>query len=851
MEQYWEIKSAHPDKVVLFRMGDFFEMFHDDAIVAAPILNITLTSRNKKAEDETPMCGVPHHSIATPIARLLAAGHKVAICDQVEDPKFAKGIVKRAVTRVLTPGMVYDPDTLDQLETNYLMAFDASSVSVIETSTGEAFTYPARSFADIQQLASILQPAEVVLSGEQKQQYAEWIEKNIVAQGLHVSLYDGKLDAALVSPLSVTWPKCTSAQRLLAYVHSLHGEELLATLSGFEARTLSKRLKLPQTVVNHLELFSTYRGEKKGSLFHAINRTKTSSGARRLKSWLRFPLAHQGEIEERLDWVQAWYDDLAKLKEVRQVLAKMGDIERRLGKISNPNCNALDIVSLADSLRAGLAAQSLCPKPYFDEESQRVSASVVEKIDQTLDDEPSANGKNGGMVRIGYSVELDELVRLSEHSQSLLMEMEMREREQTGISSLKIRYNNVFGYYIEVTKIHSNKVPDRYKRKQTLANAERYITQELQELEDKVLSAKTKRVELEQQIFQQLRQWVLLQSPRLMLWARQWSEMDAYSGLAWLAHEFKYRRPSFSQVNALQLKGSRHPVVEQEVAQRFVANDLYLDQGECLLLTGPNMAGKSTLMRQVAVTCLLAQIGSFVPAEQAIVPIFEQIYTRIGASDSLSEGLSTFMVEMQETSEMLAAANANTLVILDEIGRGTSTYDGMSLAQSILEYLVNKKGSMTLFATHYHELTELANHYPQVKNAHMSIDEKSVNAQQGLRFLYTLCLGPANRSYGIQVAKLAGLPTAVTKRAQQLLAHLEQGQGRDVQQLSLLDQSSLDPSFLTNALPMNWEDDEAASSSVTLPKEVQNVLEEIKKMSLNDLSPIEVLNQVHAWQKQL
>ena len=762
MRQYWDIKSAHQDKILLFRMGDFYEMFFEDAQAAAPLLGIALTSRNKKSSDETPMCGVPHHSIAGPINKLLKSGLKVAICDQIEDPKTAKGIVKRAVTRILTPGMVYDPETLDQTQSNYLACLDQGTLACVETSTGEGFYFSDLSEVEIKRLLSVLPIAEVVI--DENSEFSEF--PNLISR------HGGLKSLSDSSPQAV--------QRLLSYVESLGGAEALQTLKPFEKRNLQKRLDLSATVLRHLEIFSTYKGDGSGSLFQAVDRTKTSAGARLLRSWLSFPLTEEMDILPRQNKVEKWSQNPASLKKLREILAQMGDIERRLGKISQPQCNARDLLALAHSVEAGLSALQLANESLPGEDLKNLSA----EIQKTIVEDPPLQTRQGHLIQSGYSPVLDEWIRLSTDSQSLLAEMESREKDKTGISSLKIRYNNVFGYYIEITHTHKDKVPSHYLRKQTLANAERFYTEELAELEKKVLSAQNQRAELEYEIFEALRKKCLSLAPQLLSLAATCSELDVTSALAWLAIERKYVKPSFVKSRHLKILGSRHPVVEQTVQKLFVPNDIELSAQGCLLLTGPNMAGKSTLMRQVALTSVLAQVGSFVPADTAELPLFDHLFTRIGASDQLSEGLSTFMVEMTETSEMLAKASEKSLLILDEIGRGTSTFDGMSLAQAILEFLLEKKKALTFFATHYHELTALEEKYPQLKNAHMTVLEKSGE----IRFLHTLKQGPAQKSYGIQVARLAGLPPEITQRAAVLLKNLEKKPSADrTPQLSLLD----------------------------------------------------------------
>lgn len=817
MQQYWQIKSAHQDKVLLFRMGDFFEMFHQDAEVAAPILNIALTCRNKKAADETKMCGVPHHSIAGPIAKLLAAGHKVAICDQIEDPKLAIGIVKRAVTRILSPGMVYDPDTLDQIEANYLASYDEQTVAFLDPTSGESFYYYYSAQEERERLLKLLKPVEIVLSTMQKQ---KWVREQLVSQ-LHMTAYE-------IPQSSTPWPHPESCERLKSYAQYMQGSDTQKTINDFIERKLQKHMELSAQTVRHLEILETYQGAQKGSLFSAVNKTKTSAGARLLKSWLLFPLTDLNSIGARQEQLEFWRLRPNELQQVRELLGQLGDVERRVGKISNPNCNARDLVALAHSLRVGLELSQFISDQQINLTSIDSVVMLLQSIEKTVVDEPPHSIKEGQMIRVGVDPQLDEFIQLSQNAAQLLQELETREKNATGISSLKVRYNNVFGYYIELTKTHANKAPSHYLRKQTLANAERFTTEELQKLEEKVLSAQARRSELELQLFGQLRQQTLDAAIDLLHLAKLWSELDVICGFAWAAIEHNYCRPQFNNNKEVRLVHSRHPVVEQMVGQKFIPNSLELISPQCLLLTGPNMAGKSTLMRQVALISLLAQSGSYVPAESANLPLFDHIFTRIGASDALTEGLSTFMVEMKESAEILRKANSQSLVILDEIGRGTSTYDGLSLAQSILEFLLVQRKSLTLFATHYHELTKLSHLHPEVKNVHMSIIEESGE----IRFLHTLKEGPANKSYGIHVAQLAGLPSAVTQRARQLLRQLEDFSSATETQL-----------HLTDIRPQE--------NQVTHPPEVQKLVEKIKQLQVQKMTPIEALNQLAQWQQSL
>jgi len=606
----------------------------------------------------------------------------------------------------------------------------------------------------------------------------------------------------------------------------MQGKEIERSIQQLEERYLQKGLTLKSEVVQQLELLISNRGERKGSVLHSIDRTRTASGGRLLKNWLLFPLTNLDEINDRQEQIQFWMDRPGPLKEVRTHLSRMGDPERRLGKISNPSCNSRDLLSLLESLRCGLELVPFCTPRAQDCETLPSVRSLVQKIEDQLLEELPVSVRQGGMFRKGRWPELDELIELSENSQDLLQQLESRERESSGISSLKVRFNNVFGYYIEVTKVHTEKVPTRYVRKQTLANAERYTIPELQELEGKILSAESRRSQLEFELFQKLRLEILSGAAYLQYWTRQWSALDVYTSLAWLALERNYCRPKLITRGALHIEAGRHPVVEQLMVGTFVANSIDLQPSQCLLLTGPNMAGKSTLMRQTAVIVILAQMGGFVPAEAAQVPVFDRVFTRIGASDSLGEGLSTFMMEMQEAAEIVRAATDRSLVLLDEIGRGTSTYDGMSLAQALLEHLLTVSKSVVLFATHYHELTSLSTRYPQIINMHMAIREEKGE----ISFLHSLRAGPANRSYGIHVAKLAGVPGAITRRAQQLLERHEAGVSGGTEQLNLIEQTPAEPQ---------------------LPRELEALINEMRAAPVQKMTPLEALNTIAQWQRHL
>lgn len=822
MKQYWDIKSLHQDKILLFRMGDFYELFYDDAIKASPLLGITLTQRNKKSEDQTPMCGFPHHSVAGPINKLLAAGHKVAICDQVEDPSTAKGIVKRAITRILTPGMVYDSETLDQTRAHYLCALDQEKISFVDSTTGECFYFKSSQMTEKLKLLDILPVVEVVVAGSQEDWWAELQRR----EGL------------VISTLNATNSVSDSREILMEYISGLAQESLLQILRPFSERELEYRLELSQIVLKHLEIFSSYKGENQGSLYAAINRTKTSSGARLLRQWLSFPLRNKKQIENRYQMIENFREHMLELKKTREVLAGMGDIERRLGKLAQPQCHGRDLIALADALEAGLSASKWCENFHSiklaDEVAQK-SALIAQNIRERISEDAPLSVKQGHIIKKNFSAELDQLIELSTNASSLIADLEKREKDSTGINSLKVRYNNVFGYYIEITNTHKDKAPAHYQRKQTLANAERYCTDELIELEKKVLSAQVKRYELEFALFDELKQTILQNAQHLLQLAQYCSELDVLTSLAWLSLEESYCRPALTESRHLKLIGSRHAVVEQFVRGAFVANNIELKPEQCLLLTGPNMAGKSTIMRQVALTVILAQMGSYVPAQEAQLPLYDALYTRIGASDQLSEGLSTFMVEMTETAQMLQSASSQSLLILDEVGRGTATFDGMCLAQSILEFIIEKIRGHVFFATHYHELTVLDKNFSQIQNVHMKV----MDHQNGkIEFLHLLMPGSAGKSYGVQVAELAGLNEEIVKRAASLLAQYE------------------NPPQKQNSAAMSHREKsagEATKGQMSLFDQQQEIelLAELKKFSIQKSSPLQALNKIAEWQEKL
>ena len=760
-------------------------MFAEDAEKAAPILNIALTKRHKGTSHEIKMCGVPYHSISGPVSKLLSAGWNVAICDQLEAAGNSGGLVKRGVTRILSPGMVYDPETLDELQANYMAAFDGNYIGFLDASTGSGFYYGVESQEYITQLLYLLNPAEVVVSPLDK--------RKLAIGSFHTTVFDKTglpkksheiCNAFIESREGERLPECI--QTLIKYAVFMQGESILKVIGELECRSPGREMYLSSLLHEHLEVFKNCEGKTKDTLFSAVNRTKTPVGARLLKKHLLFPLKEKAAIEERLNIVEWWMSHTSLLEAVRRGLALLGDSERKLNKVTHSHCNGRDLMNVAQTLSQGLSLEKTIGKSPYMEGSEK-ALEIKDKIFRTLQDEPSLSLKEGGVIRKGVHPQVDKWMALSQNAGKALLDMEKKERKRTNIPSLKIRYNNVFGYYIEVRKTHTAKVPEDYIRKQTLVSSERYTTESLSILEGEILSTRSQQVELEIEIFQALREEVLSALSLLLKLCHFWGRIDLFSSLAYTAIENNYVKPKFS--SKLHLVNSRHPVLERKTFQEFVPNTIEMAPGETLILTGPNMGGKSTLMRQVALTVLLAQSGCYVPAEEATLPVFHKMFTRMGASDSLSKGLSTFMVEMKETNEILKKSDPHSLVLLDEIGRGTATFDGMSLAQALLEFLVKEKRPIVLSATHYHELTRLATVYGSVKNGSMAVEEKG----NEIKFLYTLQDGPANKSYGIEVARLAGLPPSVVKRARELLvvyeSNSEDKTQKQLQQMDLLSNS--------------------------------------------------------------
>lgn len=808
IQQYLSIKAQHSDAFLFFRLGDFYELFFDDAEKAAEELEITLTKRDG-GKERVPMCGVPYHSAHTYVEKLISKGYKVAICEQVENPAAAKGVVKREVVRVITPGTIMEETMLVDQENNFLVTLagmgNSVALAAVDLSTGECHVTEITDSLDfiIDEISSY-QPKEVLvdepLTGHQPlmNQLRTRI-KSVVTPFALPEQKEQQREEGLAHQFPQYEDVCTTPLLkrvmglLFAYLQQTQKRSLghLQRLRRYDAR---QYMMLDDAARRNLELTTTLgEGKKRGSLLWLMDRTATAMGSRLLKKWLDKPLLNLDEIKQRQQVVQAFLDDFILLDEVRDLLKQLYDLERLAARVAYGTANARDLNALSRSLQVipQLKEQLIltsCPRLQELGEGMDPCRDVLELIDRAIEEEPPVSVKEGGIIREGYDQKLDELRSIQRDGKSWITELEQREREATGIKSLKVGYNRVFGYYIEVTKSNLRLLPEgRYQRKQTLANAERFITPELKEREQLILTAAEKSVDMEYELFTQVRSSVAHEVSRLQALAEWVAELDVLHAFAVIAKQYQYVCPSVHLEDHLLIEAGRHPVVEAVSAdESFVANDAELNASErqVLLITGPNMAGKSTYMRQVALITILSQMGSFVPAKKAEIPLVDRIFTRIGAADDLIGGRSTFMVEMAETCHALKEATPRSLILLDEVGRGTSTYDGMALAHAIVEYIHDQIGAKTLFSTHYHELTELEQELPRLVNVHAECIEKNGK----VIFLHRIVPGGADRSYGIHVAELAGLPEPVIERAKILLSELEgRLQTASTVQLSLFD----------------------------------------------------------------
>ena len=798
MQNYLDTKAKYKDCILFYRLGDFYEMFFDDAITVSKELELTLTGKDCGLEERAPMCGIPHHAINTYIPKLIEKGYKVAICEQLEDPRYAKGIVKRDVVKIVTPGTITDLTMLDEKKNNYIaciyMERKECAISFCDISTGEFFISSVKGVdvnTKILNEISRIAPSEIILSDSTKEN-AIFLKQFNKIFNIYVSTYNNEVKNELLNKIvlnkdiELSKLEDVAATLLLNYIEETQ-KGSIEQINNIEKYEIEKYMQLDTTTRKNLEILEANREKtKKGSLLWVLDETVTAMGGRALRHWLESPLLNIEEIKKRQNAVDVLYKSNIYRDELREILKSVYDIERLISKVVGGSVNARELTSLKNSLMRLPQLKKLLEKissdtkdKYFIEFFETIDTleDVYTLIDKAIVEDAGVTIKEGGIIKDGFSKQVDEYRMASSKGQEWLMELEAKEKERTGIKGkwLRIGYNRVFGYYIEVTNAYKNQVPeDRYIRKQTLAGAERYVTEELKEIEEKILGAKEKLVDVEYDLFCKIREEVAQQVIRIQKTASIISILDVLSSFATVAVNNKYVKPEITQDGVIDIKNGRHAVVEKALKnEQFIPNDSYLnnDADRFLIITGPNMAGKSTYMRQVALITYMAQLGCFVPADSAKISIVDRIFTRIGASDDLAMGQSTFMVEMQELSNILENATKNSLVILDEIGRGTSTYDGLAIAWATVEYIADKEkvGAKTLFATHYHELIELESKIEGVKNYSVEVKEKG----DDVIFLRKITPGGADESYGIYVAKLAGIKRSVISRAKEILKYLE------------------------------------------------------------------------------
>ena len=860
MQQYFEIKRQHPNEILFYRVGDFYEMFYDDALTASRELELTLTGKNCGKEERAPMCGVPYHSYETYVARLIAKGYKVAICEQVEDPALAKGLVKRDIIRVVTPGTVIESSMLADDKNNYLCSIYCrrrrgrwqAGVCFADISTGEArateLSAEKIGGAIITELSRYM-PSEILicpamLDFKDVTAYIKQHTNALVELREDACYKDAAMEATMARQFGADWraamgydadalvPYAVAA--LLDYLQETqkHGLERIKTVENYAD---AQYMRLSPVTRANLELTETMRGrEKKGTLLWVLDKTETSMGKRMLRAWIEQPLVDAAAINARLDAVQALYTANMARADLKDALAHVFDIERLATRILYGSATPREVRALGDTCaRLPQVKQQAadCGAPLLEQLAAQIDPldDLLQNINAALADDPPATLKDGGAIRSGYNAEVDELRDIMHGGRGYLASLEAKLREETGIPKLKIGFNKVFGYYIEVSRSYADSVPDTFTRKQTLTTGERYITPELKELENKILGANERLLALEHQLFAELLSVISAQIVRIQRTALAVAQLDVLAAFAEAALQNNYVKPEVDESGVIEIVEGRHPVIEQMLkGSLFVPNDTLLDEDEnrMLLITGPNMAGKSTYMRQNALIALMAQIGCFVPAARAHIGVVDAIFTRVGASDDLAAGQSTFMVEMTEVAEILRHASKDSLVILDEIGRGTSTFDGMSIARAVVEYICENIGCKTLFATHYHELTGMDKDVHGVKNYNIAVKKRG----EDITFLRRIVPGPADDSYGIEVAKLAGLPAGVTKRAHAVLRQLEaSAPGR------------------RQTLQLDFETVEAYNNPV-VPSEV---VEKLHNVDIETLTPLEALNFLYELKNTL
>ncbi|MEH7155834.1 DNA mismatch repair protein MutS [Neobacillus drentensis] len=866
MQQYLTIKADYQDAFLFFRLGDFYEMFFDDAVKASQELEITLTARHGGSDDKIPMCGVPYHAAPNYIEQLISKGYKVAICEQVEDPKLTKGMVKREVVQLITPGTVMEGKGLSDKENNYIASitsFDDKTYGFAynDISTGESrVTLLSSNFDEVLNELAVLNAKEVVVESNFDGELQKKLrERDVLAISFEDSSSIDINFSYLLKDLNQEKLKQTIA-RLFHYLYRSQ-KRSLDHLQPVTTYQIHQYMKIDYYSKRNLELTETIRSKgKKGSLLWLLDETMTAMGGRMLKHWIDRPLISQTDIESRQNIVEVLLSYYFERQELREKLKEVYDLERLAGRVAFGNINARDLVQLKRSLMQvpylkqildGMQNDKVCPIVELLDPCEE----ITDLLEQAIVENPPLSLKEGNMIRDGYNAQLDQYRDASRNGKTWIAQLEREEREKTGIKSLKVGYNRVFGYYIEITRANLHLLEEgQYERKQTLSNAERFITPDLKEKEALILQAEEKCGELEYELFTEIREMVKEQIPRLQALAKTISELDVLQCFAQVSEDRHYVRPQFSMEGRVVVKEGRHPVVEKVLnSQEYVPNDCLMDSDrEVLLITGPNMSGKSTYMRQIALISILAQIGCYVPASEAVLPIFDQVFTRIGAADDLISGQSTFMVEMLEAKNAIANATQNSLILFDEIGRGTSTYDGMALAQAIIEFIHTNIGAKTLFSTHYHELTVLEEELSKLKNIHVSAIEHNGKVV----FLHKIKEGPADKSYGIHVAQLAGLPADLISRANDILTALEQTEPQENRPMMEI---KSEPKTV-EVIEVKVQKQPAQLSFFDEPKEVKKqelstkekrVIEKMKELDILDLTPLQAINMLYELQKKL
>lgn len=868
MEQYQKVKDQYPDAFLFYRLGDFYELFNDDAIKGAQLLELTLTTRNHSAKNPIPMCGVPHRAVNSYIDVLIDKGYKVAICEQMEDPKKAKGMVKRAVTRLITPGTQMDLNGDQAKNNNYLAGIIRQNghyyLAYTDLSTGELKTTDFASEDEVINELINLQSREVVLDDSVEDDFKQQLTKRNILQSHQPEIVNEAEVSYLTQDLTDEGQQAV-VSLLVSYLLTTQKRSLAHLQKAISYRP-SSFMKIDHYSKTNLELMTNMRsGKRQGTLAWLLDETKTAMGSRLLKRWLDRPLIDPKQISARQDKVQELLEHYFERNNIQQELIKVYDLERLAGRVAYGSVNGRDLIQLKTSLfqvpKIKYTLETLDAPAFADLEKQLDPLSdVASLIENSIVEDPPISVTDGGVIKDGYDQQLDEYRDAMNNGKQWIADLQKHEREVTGINNLKIGYNHVFGYYIEVTKVNLNKIPrDRYERKQTLVNAERFSTPELKEKEALILGAQEKSTALEYDVFVKIREKVKKQIKRLQSLAQALSELDVLQSFAVVSEDYHFVRPQMNTGHVLKIKDGRHPVVEKFMGhQEYVPNDVMMDEStDILLITGPNMSGKSTYMRQLALTAVMAQMGCFVPAERAELPIFDQIFTRIGAADDLISGESTFMVEMMEANNALMHATDRSLILFDEIGRGTATYDGMALAQAIIEYIHEHLRAKTLFSTHYHELTALETTLSRLKNVHVGATEKNGE----LVFLHKVSAGPADKSYGIHVAKLAGMPEDLLKRADQILSSLEK---KDVKlptipasieqqsEASKVKEKTVHPATQPPLVDPNGQV-ELFGTPAPKAKDpaAAKIIKQLKNLNLMGMTPMDVMNQIYQWQQKL